>query len=338
MGDGIAMGDGISYAAATTLKEAGFARGIFMGSQHKTDLLANSSDPTYARMLWEQYSITTAGNACKWGKIQRTRGVFVYDDCETSLQAAEKHNVSFRGHNLCWGNNNPQWLLDGNFNSSELAAILQNYITTVVSNFGDRMYAWDVVNEALNNTGFKPAVPWYPTLPNYVDLAFQYARAADPSGKIKLFYNDFSIDRINAKSDVVYAMVKSMKARDIPIDGVGLQMHISSANPPPRKSVQSNIERLVALGVEVHITELDVKCFDCNGTAGLQRQATVYADMLRACLAVKGCTSFETWGFTDRYSWLNGDRCHDENCYPLPYDKDYKAKPAVKAMLDVLHN
>lgn len=309
-----------------------------MGSQHKYDLVFDKSEPRYAETLFQQYSITTVGNECKWGAIQRKRGVLDFSKCEASIQLAIHHNTSFRGHNLCWGNHNPSWLLNGNFTPVELSSLLEDYVTQVVKHFGTRVYCWDVVNEAVDNNGLKTAPPWYPAVPNYVDLAFHAARKAEPTGSVKLFYNDFAGDAINAKSDQVYALVKSMKARGVPIDGVGLQMHISTAKPPPKEGVQKNIQRLVDLGLEVHVTELDVKCFDCNTTAGLEKEAQVYANMLSACLAVKGCKSFETWGFTDKYTWLNSRSCKDELCYPLPFDKDYNPKPAVQAMLDVLNN
>eukprot|EP00665_Eupelagonemidae_sp_cell47_P003649 gene3649-4401_t len=101
-------------------------------------------------------------------------------------------------------------------------------------------------------------------------------------------------------------MVKSMQQRKVPIDGVGLQMHLQAAKPPAEDSVRENIARFAALGLYVHITELDVKCPDPCDTA---KEAEIYASVLRACLASAGCASFESWGFTDNVSWLNGKRC-----------------------------
>ena len=102
--------------------------------------------------------------------------------------------------------------------------------------------------------------------------------------------------------------------------------------------VAANIKRLGALGLQVHVTELDVKCPDPCTDAALTAQAQVYADLLDACLANRGvCTSFETWGFTDAVTWLTGDRCKGaQNCHPLPFDEHYAPKPAVAAMLAVL--
>lgn len=113
--------------------------------------------------------------------------------------------------------------------------------------------------------------------------------------------NDFGAEQVGEpKSDTVYAMVKSMVERKIPIDGVGLQMHIKTKvahRPPPDEAkVSANIARLGKLGLKVHITEMDVECPDPCGPAELQQEAEIYAAMLRACLANPGvCTSFESW-------------------------------------------
>ena len=131
-----------------------------------------------------------------------------------------------RGHNLCWHTENPAWLTNGGFNASELAAVLEDHIDAVVRHYGPRAYCWDVVNEALDDHGLKPSAPWYPAVPDYIDVAFRAARKAGGPG-VKLFYNDYSAEGLNAKSDQVYALVKGMQARGVPIDGVGLQFHWS---------------------------------------------------------------------------------------------------------------
>jgi len=145
---------------------------------------------------------------------------------------------------------------------------------------------------------------------------------------MKLFYNDYGGEGSGSKSEYIYNMVKSMKSRGIPIDGVGLQMHVSTSYYPSQADVTANMQRLTALGVEVQITEMDVKC---NGSSDYAKQAQVYQAMLEACLAVKGCTSFQTWGFTDKYTWLG------TSAHPLPFDENYGWKPAANTILSVLN-
>jgi endo-1,4-beta-xylanase len=165
------------------------------------------------------------------------------------------------------------------------------------------------VNEALNDLGNAKDSPWY-NQPGiglsdqgtaYVEQAFRWAHVADP--KALLFYNDNGGEDLGRKSDAIYAMVKDFKKRGVPIDGVGLQMHISNlkydANP-----VTVNIKRLTELGLQVHITELDVSLpMDSQGAARQEdyvRQAEIYRDVVRACVTNPGCTAIQTWGFTDK--------------------------------------
>ena len=168
----------------------------------------------------------------------------------------------------------------------------------------------------------------YPAVPNYIDIAFTAAAAArGANSSVKLFYNDYSAEPMNAKSDKVYNLVKGMKERGIPIDGVGLQFHISVEGHPSLDGIAQNMARLGKLGLEVHITEMDLKCPEgCS----LNAQAKLYADILKVCMAEPACKVFETWGFTDADTWIGSDK------RPLPFDEQYKAKPAFDAMINAM--
>ena len=125
----------------------------------------------------------------------------------------------------------------------------------------------------------------------------------------------------------------------MPIDGVGLQLHISRLDFDTA-AVSANIARLTALGVQVHITELDVS-LPLDAATGqarpedLQRQAEVYREIVRACLQSPGCTAIQTWGFTDRHSWI-GSHSHGTRGAALPFDRAYQPKPAYEAMREEL--
>merc|ERR1711916_71760 len=159
----------------------------------------------------------------------------------------------------------------------------------------------DVVNEAIaddsdnSSTLFKAADPWYPAVEDYVYKAFAEAHAAAPSS-IKLFYNDYGAEGTGAKASRVIQLVKNLQQKNIRIDGIGLQMHVSTGYYPSFDSVSANIKALGDLGLEVHITEMDVKCPTCNTTQGLEQQAAIYGGMLKARLDNDNCRSFETWG------------------------------------------
>jgi len=311
---------------AQSLRSAAQHTGVYVGAIRNYQ--ASTSDATYNRVVDNEYDLITAENECKWGSIRPTQNAFNFKQCDYISDAASNASAVFRGHNLCWGENNPGWLTGGNFNKDQLQSILQAHIDTVVKHYKGKTICWDVVNEAIADNP-NPSDPlkhnvWYPTLTNYIDVAFQAARNADST--VKLFYNDYGAEGLGGKSDAVYNLVKGMKSRGIPIDGVGLQMHVATSYYPSYSQIVSNIQRLGALGLQVHITEMDVKCPDpCNKNL----QAQVYSDVLHACLTNSNiCKSFQSWGFTDKYTWLG------QNQHPLPFDENYAKKPAYQAILN----
>jgi endo-1,4-beta-xylanase len=112
---------------------------------------------------------------------------------------------------------------------------------------------------------------------------------------------------MNPKSDAIYAMVRDFRERGVPIDGVGLQMHIANLHADVA-SISANIQRFTALGVQVHITEMDVALpVDARGNAAPRicsgRRTSIARLPPPVCL-IAGCTAIQTWGFTDKYSWI----------------------------------
>ena len=167
----------------------------------------------------------------------------------------------------------------------------------------------------------------------YIEQAFRWAHDADPNAL--LFYNEAEGEGLGHKSDAIYAMVKDFRSRGVPIDGVGLQLHIPRLDYDVAP-VAANIQRLAKLGMQVQITELDVSLpVNSRGEAqpeNLKRQAEIYRDVVRACIRNAGCTAIQTWGFTDKYSWI-GSHSHGARGAALPFDRAYKPKPAYDAIL-----
>jgi endo-1,4-beta-xylanase len=171
---------------------------------------------------------------------------------------------------------------------------------------------------------------------SYIERCFRWAHEADPQAL--LFYNDAEAEVVNPKSDAIYAMVRDFRERGVPIDGVGFQMHIANLHADVA-SISDNIKRFTALGVQVQITEMDVALpVDANGNASaedLQRQADIYRQIAAACLSHPGCTAIQTWGFTDKYSWI-GSHSKKTQGAALPFDRNYAAKPAYMALRNAL--
>jgi endo-1,4-beta-xylanase len=278
----------------------------------------------------------------KWWVVRRNAGAYDFNGGDEVVHFAQAYSMRVRGHCLVWDHNNPAWLAQGNFTPAQLSHLLQEHITTVMRHYSGQVFACNVVNEALDATGRVKDSLWY-NQPGiglsdkgtaYVEQTFRWAHEADPQPL--LFYNEAEGEGLNQKSDAIYAMVKDFKHRGVPIDGIGLQMHISRLDFDTA-AIAANIARLTALGVQVHITELDVSLpVDSSGLArndDLLRQAEVYRNVVRACLQNPGCTAIQTWGFTDKYSWI-GSHSHGTRGAALPFDRNYKPKPAYDAMLE----
>eukprot|EP00658_Telonema_sp_P-2_P022795 TRINITY_DN19120_c0_g1_i1.p1 TRINITY_DN19120_c0_g1~~TRINITY_DN19120_c0_g1_i1.p1 ORF type:complete len:433 (+),score=79.03 TRINITY_DN19120_c0_g1_i1:137-1435(+) len=328
-----------------TLRSAASARGLYIGAATNAGDLTNSSEPEYTMIEQRQFSITTAENSCKVGLIHPEPATFDWTGCDKVFDSAASANQSVRGHNLCWHKQNPGWL-NSSLSKDQLANALGGHIDAVVGRYGERAYAWDVVNEAVSDGGSGVPVlkadfdPWLPKLPDFIDRAFVAARKA--GGKnVKLFYNDYGAETMCAKSDRVYELVAGMLKRGIPIDGVGFQSHLSIGFKSQLSSMERNLKRFAALGLEIHITELDVRA--CNDstrcdTQALGTQAEIYAELVQICLSIPECKVLEMWGFTDRHTWtrhFQNPTGKDE--MPLPFDVDYKPKPAFSSMLTILN-
>lgn len=321
---------------AQSLRNCAAARGVLIGAAVRPQLF---SDRLYSDTLAREFSMIAPEDAMKWWTIRPDQTTFDFTQADRVVDFAETHRLKVRGHTLVWGWSNPGWLNQNSFTTEQLQHLLQEHIEKVVTRYRGRVFAWDVVNEAFDEDGtLKPSV-WYdrPGIglagksTAYIEQAFRWAHAADPEAL--LFYNDNGAETLNNKSDAIYAMVKDFKYRGVPIDGIGMQMHIFDLQADS-DSIAKNIERFTALDVQVHITEMDVAIrVDATGrgsTADLARQAEIYRTIASACFATAGCSAIQTWGFTDKYSWISW-KTKGAKGNALPFDRYYVAKPAFAA-------
>ncbi len=336
--------------------------GILIGSAVRP---AQLSEAAYASTLAREFNMVEPEDALKWEVVHPAVQSFDFSQADQIVDFATRNGMKVRGHTLVWHQQNPGWLTDGKYTSDELAQMLEKHIKTVVGHYRGKIFAWDVVNEAfdelhpgeLRSTIWRdqPGIglagneaasssPARSTLDarssqrsySYIEQCFRWAHEADPQAL--LFYNEAEAEVINPKSDAIYAMVRDFRQRGVPIDGVGFQMHIANLHPDVA-SISANINRFTALGVQVHITEMDVALpVDPNGNPrpeDLQLQADIYREIASACLSHPGCTAIQTWGFTDKYSWIGSHSKHTQGA-ALPFDRDYRPKPAYAALRDAL--
>jgi endo-1,4-beta-xylanase len=315
---------------AEPLRDAGRASGKLVGAAVKSSLL---SDARYAGVLGRHFSYLTAEFEMKWDAIERTRGSEDFRAGDAIVSYGQANGMQIKGHALIWHGSMPGWL--SALPAADFRAAFEAHIRSVGEHFRGRVIAWDVVNEAIadDSSGLRDTVFRQKLGDQYIADAFRLARQADPQAL--LFYNDYGGEGLTAKSDRIYSLVQSLRAQGVPIDGVGLQMHITASSPPSEASIAANMRRLVALGLSVNISEMDVRIRDLPGTtpARLDVQKSVYKSIVGVCAAEPRCDGVTFWGFTDAYSWIDAQFGADD---PLLFDEQYAVKPAYYGVLDAL--
>jgi endo-1,4-beta-xylanase len=302
------------------------------------------AEADYSAILGSEFSQLQPENEMKFGPIHPRPDTdpnpYDFKGGDALVAFAQNHKMVVRGHTLVWHRQVPQWVDKGGFSAPQLADILHSHIKTVMTHYASKVYAWDVVNEAFEDDGTMRHTIWYdqPGIGSgagtrYIEQALRWARENDPGAK--LFYNDYDAEEMNKKSDAIYAMAKDFKTRGVPLDGVGFQAHVSLRfdDPAKLKSFAKNLERFAKLGLELHITELDVR-LDDSSPAALAAQAKLYGEITTLCVQQPACKVLQTWGFTDKHSWIPG--FYKGQGWALLWDDRYEKKPAYAAVHDAM--
>jgi endo-1,4-beta-xylanase len=286
----------------------------------------------YRAFLAQEFSSLTSESQFKWDVVEPVRGQFDWSAADALVAFAEANHQTLRGHTLVWHNALPGWLRNGSFTPRQLRDLLREHIQAVVGRYRGRVSAWDVVNEPLVDTGgrLRPSL-WMDAIgPGYIADALRWAHEADPGAK--LYVNDFGVENLNTKSDALYGVVAGLRKAGVPIDGVGIQAHLSVTTRLP--TLEANLRRFANLGLDVAVTELDVRLPRPATAAQQLTQAALYAQVLRSCLRVQRCNSLTVWGFTDRYSWIpSAFPGWGEACL---FDASFHPKPAYGQLRQVL--
>ncbi|MBO3745288.1 endo-1,4-beta-xylanase [Streptosporangiaceae bacterium NEAU-GS5] len=288
-------------------------------------------DQPYLDILGDQFNQLTAGNALKWYQTEPQQGVFDFGPGDQVFNFARQHHQIFRGHTLIWHNQLPDWLTSGTWTADQLRAILKNHITQEVKHYKGKIYSWDVVNEAFNDDGTYRQTMFYNILgPGYIADALRWAHKADP--KAKLYINDYNIEFTGPKSNAYYTLVQQLLADHVPLDGVGFQGHLALQFGFP--DLQPNLQRFADLGVDVAVSELDIRMILPADDAKLATQAQWYSDVVKACLAVRRCVGITIWDYTDKYSWI--PQFFPGQGAAHPWGLNLEPKPAYFAIRDAL--
>ncbi len=310
-----------------------------------------------------QLNHLTAENAMKIQDIHPAEDTFNWTEADRIANLARDKGMKMTGHALLWHRQAPAWMFAGvtagDADSLELLkARLKAHIEAMVDRYGDVVDNWDVVNEAISDDGAKTyrdgteQSKWYELFGSeeYIYWAFKYAHdaleAKEPgSSKGKLYYNEYTV---TLKVDKILAMVKWLKdEKGIQVDGIGFQSH-ENLTWPSTLDLQTAIDKCVAAGLKVKISELDVTVYSDYSTgefvaspeveytpALATQQANRFKSLFELYRANKDhITSVTFWGLSDDNTWLDNEPVAGRNDYPLLYNDAHEPKEAFDAIMD----
>jgi endo-1,4-beta-xylanase len=338
----------------------GAYQGIFRIGAALNPAQFEERDPRGNPIIAAQFSSISPENALKWQSIHPRQDGYNFDPADHYVAFGEKYKMFIVGHCLVWHSQTPRWVFEDDegkpLSREALLDRMHDHIRTVVGRYKERIGGWDVVNEALNEDGTMRQSPWYRIIgEDFLLKAFQFAHEADP--RAELYYNDYNLEN-EAKRKGAVELIRKLKAAGAPISGVGLQGHDKMDWPTVRQEADT-IEGFAALGVKVHITELDVDVLprttrqntaDVSATAAATAGSNPYTEGLpdeqQQALAKRYAELFEVfvqhrdvisrvtfWGVTDGDSWLNNYPTRGRTNYPLLFDRAGKPKPAFDAVI-----
>ncbi|MEV4418148.1 endo-1,4-beta-xylanase, partial [Catellatospora sp. NPDC049609] len=316
--------------ASGPLRTHAAARGKFIGFAAATGPLANEA--AYRTIAQTEFNQITAENAMKWDATESSDNNWNFSGADQIVNFAVANNQQIHGHTLVWHNQTPGWVQG--LGATAMRSAMQDHISTLVGRYANNaaFVSWDVVNEVFEENGSFRSSFWYNTLgQSFIADAFRYARAADPDARLCI--NDYNVEGINAKSTAMYNLVQSLRAQNVPVDCVGFQTHLATQYGFPN-DLQQNLQRFAALGVQVRITEVDIRIQMPRSSAKDATQAQYYTNVINACNAVTACAGVTIWGFTDKHSWVP-DTFPSEGA-ALIYDENYQQKPAYTAVHNAL--
>lgn len=307
------------------------------GAAVNVNLLKSSSQ--YRALVTREYNSLTGENAMKFGTLHTSQNGYAFKDGDTLVNFAQATNKRVHGHTLIWYNSLPTWVTNFVGDSAAWENLMKTHIDTVVKHFKGKVTSWDVVNEAFNDDGTLRSSVWLTNLgANYIARAFQYAHNADPNAL--LFYNDYGHEYSSAKLLAIKNLAANFLANNVPIDGIGMQLHVNKNTS--NNNISNAIDSMLATGLKVHIAEFDVAVNPANDQTLTYDSASAsllfgkYKFIARYAkkIAANKLYGITTWNVTDGDSWIPSNYSRPD--FPLPFSSNYQKKTAFTAIKDAL--
>jgi endo-1,4-beta-xylanase len=277
----------------------------------------------------------------KMNIILPTKGNYDWSKSDAIVDYAIANGINVHGHALVWHNSVPDWLKNYTGTNAEFEQEVKDYITAVLTRYKGKVASWDVVNEAINDAGgtLRQTVFSEKMGDNYVAKCFQFAREADPD--VLLFYNDYSVTTNVTKQTAIFKLIDDMKTNNVPVDGIGFQMHIQY-NSPSVNQMKTAVNKALDRGLKLHFSELDVRVNpDKDITTLTEERAIAQKNKIKEVVAVYNAIpqankyAISVWGMKDNESWLL-PFYDNYNEWPLLYDSNFEIKKAHTGFLEGL--
>ncbi|GGK79049.1 beta-xylanase [Rufibacter glacialis] len=323
---------------------------------------ASGKDPKAEAIIAQHFNTITPENLLKWGNVHPQPDKYNFKPADDYVALGKKHKQFIIGHTLVWHQQTPDWVFESQpgqpVTKDKLLKRMEEHIMTVAGRYKGQINGWDVVNEALNDDGTLRKSKWHQiTGEEYLAKAFETARKADP--KAELYYNDYNMWK-PAKADGAVKLVKSLQAKGLKVDGIGMQGHYGLEHPSIQQ-IEESIVKFSALG-KVMITELDIDVLpnpsnrqgaDIDATFEFDQKYNIYTTGLPNEVQQKLTKRYAEifalfhkhrdkisrvtfWGVTDADSWLNNWPIKGRTSYPLIFDRNYQPKPALQAIVQAV--
>lgn len=315
----------------TPLKALADSIGFYIG-------VATSSESEYKSLIAQEFNSVVGENDFKPGQLLTNAEEWAFDFSKADKLSAfaASHNMRLRGHTLIWGKfagmTYPKYwnkqIKEAVDPKKEMTAIMTRYINTVMRRYKGKVSSWDVVNEPMDGINLFPS-PFTEALgEEYIDLAFNLARVADPD--CELFLNEQINDYYGRDGQAFLALLRRLLRRNVPIDGVGLQTH-NVKGLHNLEALTRYLRDIGDMGLKVEITELDVRLLLLKDTKDpYAAQGLQYGGVTQICLEDPACVGVTLWGLTDGSNWMDSVppfKWKSPNA-PNIYDEDMRMKPA----------
>lgn len=296
---------------------------------------------SHADLITTHFNSITCENEMKPISLAPEEGRFTFERADEIYDFAVKNDLGVRGHTFVWHNQTPDWIFNVK-DREELLERLKNHIAVVGGRYRDKVYCWDAVNEAIEDKTdlVLRQSKWLEKLgEHYMDDVFRIAKEVLPEKEF--FYNDYN-ETNPVKRKKIYDTVKGMLDRGVPVDGIGMQMHINIYGPSIDE-LKSALELYASLNLRIHVTEMDVSMFEFNDHTRLdyppaeliEKQAQVYADYFKVFREYKDHIDCVTlWGVADDMTWLDNFPVPRRKNWPLLFDVNHNPKEAFYRILE----